>query len=356
MTQLKIKYIALEPSRYPRIPKIAKTLANYGDVKFEVMQPRVRLVWRRSRLSRLLASFINYSAIVVQILFTSADLYWVANCPDLLALPLIIARRRYILEYRSPWALEIETDFGTGPWVTVALLLERLSIRYSFAVTLTTSRLLPRVSSYLKPTYVIPNYPLRSFGESVRERNAFRKSLGYSDEDRIVLFVGKLSRVEGADILAGVIKDVLERDGRATFWVVGDGPLYPELRRLERTYPRRLKLFGWLPNSEVPSIINACDVCIAPRHSTPFSSYYNHEGVTKISEYMYFEKPIVACGISESENYILVDEHEMAEEVLRVLGGSHLKPHRLTWEESSEEVLRELLVDVRKRLNQRKGD
>ncbi len=347
MGSLKVLYIALEPYRYTRIPKLFHTLHQEPDIDFQVMIPWIRLLWRKNRLTRIVASVLNYVSIMLQISLTRADVAWVANCPDVLALPLALAGRRYVLEYRSPWPLEVQGEFGGGPWVRVSSIFERVALRYASAITLTTSRMEQRVEVFHKPTFVIPNYPLSSFGDGIMPGKELRASLACDESTKVVLFVGKLSRSEGADILPGLCAEVFGREKDVAFWVVGDGPLYNELVQISDTMGGRLKVIGWKPFSQIAAYIAASDVCVAPRHSSPFSSYYNEEGVTKLSEYMYFERPVVACGVSESKMYRLVKEDQMPDAVLESLSGGGVRPRRMTWEEQSVPRLRELLTFLR---------
>ena len=339
---MRIAYIALDPQKSPRIKKIAHTLRKHNEIAFKIMVPKFRIKRRGGRLWRFLIATANYSVVLLQVLLVRADIFWVANCPDILALPLILRRKRYILEYRSPWAIEIEGEFGSGRWVTVAASIERLVLSRSWIITLTTSKLKTRVEEFGKPIFVIPNYPLKTFGASVISRDQTRKQLGLSREDKVVLFVGKLSRVEGVDLLPKIIESVLKKDD-VIFWVVGGGPLYDTLRQLEREFPKNVRLFGWQPHDKIPSFIAAADVCIAPRHKSRFSMYYNEEGVSKFSEYMFFEKPIVACGVAESEEYLLVVEDEMADGIVMALNGEVPLPRPRTWEDHSERNIDDLL-------------
>jgi glycosyltransferase involved in cell wall biosynthesis len=136
-------------------------------------------------------------------------------------------------------------------------------------------------------------------------------------------------------MLPKIIKQVL-KSSEVFFWIVGSGPFYTSLEESTKEFPHKLKLFGWQPHDTIPNFISAADVCIAPRHKSVFSVYYNEEGVTKISEYMFFEKPIVACGVAESNEYLLVSEEEMAAGILRALDGLVKPSDRKTWEEHSE--------------------
>lgn len=338
---MNILYIMLDPLKSVRLKKIIWSASRYGsNITFNVMIPKVRFVWRGGRFGRLFVGIVNYLVVILQIMFVKADVFWIANCPDVLVLPLVLRKKRYVLDYRSPWAFQIKQELGSGPWAYLSAIIEDIALRHAEVVTLTTSKLVTRVERYGKPLYVIPNYPLKSFRVTVPKAE-FRRKHGVSEEEKVVLFVGRLSRVEGADILCDTIARVLEKTD-AVFWVVGDGPLYPLLERCRERFPSNVKLFGWQPHEEIPNFINAADICIVPRHKVPYSHFYNEEGVTKISEYMFFGKPIVACGIAESSEYLLVDEDEMADGILRALRGVVPKSKRRTWEEYSEKRIFEM--------------
>lgn len=341
-----VAYVAWDPLKYPRIGKITSTLRKRGDVEFHVMMPKFKFVRRGGKIGRLMASIVNYLTVLLQIFFIRGNIFFVANCPDILVIPLVFRRKRYILEYRSPWSLEVESEFGSGPWVNLAAFFERYALRNAWIVTLTTSKLMVKVKNFGKPTFVIPNYPLKDFGNvPANSRERVRSQFDVKDTDKVVLFVGKLTKVEGADMLTTIIEGVL-KETEAVFWIVGGGPLYPSLEKLAQEHKHEVLLFDWQPHAEIPKFINASDVCIAPRHKSPYSVFYNEEGVSKISEYMFFNKPIVACGISESKEYLLVEEDEMADGVLKALRGEVAPSHRRSWEENCEKKILEMFSQI----------
>ena len=336
---MRVVYVALDPLKYPRIKKIACSLRKCRDVEFDVMIPKFRFVWHGGKIGRLFFSVVNYVAVLLQIFFVRADFFWVANCPDILVIPFVLRRKRYILEYRSPWSFEVESEFGSGPWVRLSAFFEYLALKHAWLVTLTTSRLIAKVKSFGKPIFVIPNYPLKTFGMVAVSVKEFRRRFGCCGDDKVVLFVGKLARLEGADLLPGIMEKVFGKRADAVFWIVGDGSLYSLLEQFARRFPEKVRLFGWRPHKEVPYFIAVADVCIAPRHRSPYSVFYNEEGVSKISEYMFFEKPIVACGIAESREYLLVDEDGMADGVVKALNGEVPPSKRKTWEDYCEKKI-----------------
>lgn len=339
---MRVVYVAWDPLKYPRIGKIAKTLRKRRDAEFHVMIPKFKFVYRGGKIGRLLVSIMNYLTVLLQIFFIRGDIFFVANCPDILVIPLAFRKKHYILEYRSPWSLEVEGEFGSGPWVRMSAFIERYALKKAWIVTLTTSKLMIKVKDFGKPVFVIPNYPPKSFGNfAATSRKELRKRFGADETEKVVLYVGKLTRVEGADLLPKIIDNVL-KEADVTFWIVGSGPLQSSLEPFASKFSNKVKLFGWQPHAEIPKFIHASDVCIAPRHQSPYSVFYNEEGVSKISEYMFFMKPIVACGIAESKEYLLIDEDEMAEGILKALRGEVPPSERRSWEEDCEKKIEDL--------------
>ena len=338
---MKVTYIALDPLRYPRIKKIAYTLKKRSDIQFHVMIPKIRFVWHGSMIKRVMSAIINYVMIILQIFFAKSDIFWVANCPDILVLPLVLRRKRYILEYRSPWSVDVEREFGHGPWIRWAAMVENFALRHASLVTLTTSRLMVKVKNFGKSVFVIPNYPLKTFEASIPRRE-FRRLRDVEESEKVILFVGRLSLHGGAGLLRNIVKNVLEKEKNAVFWIVGDGPLYPMLHKLSEKMVNRLRLFGWQAYESVPNFINAADVCILPMHEPKYSEYYSEEGVQKLSEYMFFEKPIVVCGAAWSDEYLLVDEDGVADGIVKALNGQVPPSRRKTWEDYCEKNIYEM--------------
>lgn len=144
MIILRVVHVALDPMKYVRIRKTAYSIKKCSgvEIEFDVMVPKVIFVWRASRLGRLFVGIINYLAVILQIMFVKADVFRVASCPDILALPVVLRRRRYVLEYRSPWSLQVKQEFGgSSPLVKLSAIVESIALKYAEVITLTISKL-----------------------------------------------------------------------------------------------------------------------------------------------------------------------------------------------------------------------
>lgn len=343
----KLVYITLYPEKYPRVRKIATALKD-ENIFFKALIPRVRVRLGDRKIERLVSALITYTSFLLQTFLTHADLYWVANSPDIFVVPLIFKKANYILDYRGPWPLEIELEFGKGMLSRIAEFLTFIGLKNARAVTLTSSTLKKDVRNLEKKVYVIPNYPLKDVFKTSASYAGFRKQNDVKEGQKVILFTGRLSRPEGFDILPSILKQLVSKRKNIVLWIVGDGVLRPLAEELVRKFPQSVKFFGWRPYEEIPNFINAADVCIVPRHKTPFSNYYNEEGVHKISEYMLFKKPIVACGIAPSPEYLLVEPQDMADGILQALEDKVPKPTPRTWEDDCKEKVLEVLDFVKK--------
>ena len=343
---LKVVYITLYPEKYPRVKKIATSLKG-KNINFQALTPKVRIKLGNRKIQRIVSALVNYIFFLLQILFAKADVYWIANSPDIFVLPLVCKKANYILDYRSPWPTQIKLEFGKGVLSRMAEYFTYTALNHAIVITTPSSTFLKDVKKFGKRVYVIPNYPLKSDFKPSVSREHFRKLNGVKYDEKIILFVGKLTIVEGVDILPSIVEELSKKTERIVLWIVGDGVLKSVVEQLEKKFPRNVKFFGWRPHKEIPIFINAADVCIVPRHETPFFHYYNEENVHKISESMLFEKPIVSCGIAPSKEYLLVKQQDMAKGILRALEGRVPKPTPRTWEGNCREKVLEVMEFVR---------
>lgn len=339
---LRVVYITLYPKKYPRVKKIATSLKD-KNVNFQVLTPKVIIKLGNRKIQRIISALINYTSFLLQIFFAKADVYWITNSPDIFVLPLVWKKANYILDYRSPWPTQVKLEFGKGVLSRIAEYFTYTALKYPIAITTPSSTFLKDVKESGKRVYVIPNYPLKSDFKPNVSRQRFRELNGIKRDEKIVLFVGKLAVLEGGDILPSIVEELSKKTEKIALWIVGDGVLRSVMEQLEKNFPENVKFFGWRPHKEIPNFINAADVCIVPRHETPFFHYYNEENVHKISESMLFEKPIVSCGIAPSKEYLLVKRQDIVKGILEALEGKAPKPTPKTWEQNCTKKVLEVI-------------
>jgi len=123
---------------------------------------------------------------------------------------------------------------------------------------------------------------------SQEETRRVRESLGISDDEFMIFFIGRLSWVKGADTLLQSMPEILSRVPKAKLVIVGIGDqqelLKHEVSRLGIEDKVVLK-YEFLPEEEKIKFYAASDVCIFPSKYEPF-------GIV-CTEAMSMEKPVV---------------------------------------------------------------
>lgn len=323
--------LSYEIWRHPRALKIAYTLVKHGY--------RVKLWGARKPVKygpRFFSAIMNYLLSILEVSSIKADLYWIENIPDIAYISIPLLGKKYVYDRRSPWAKEVQLEFGLRILPKFIEIIERYMIKKAKYITVVSTPMLYEYE-YTKPVTVIPNYPEENF---IRKpsRN-LRKELGIADSTKIFIFIGKLSRVEGIDLLVEAASRLRNID--AELWIVGDGPARNIVERLVKEQDN-VRWFGWIERKFLADYISASNYGLIPRHRTPFSIFYNHEGVMKIGEYFAYGKPVIACGIAPSPYYLVVEPKDFANTVLRVAKGEikpPSPPSNLLWELYSEKRL-----------------
>lgn len=150
-----------------------------------------------------------------------------------------------------------------------------------------------------------------------------RKLLGIDENNRVLLFVGGLSKKKGIYDLLAAFKITLSRFPHAKLYLIGQSFLGKDINQLIKDEELNGKVYymGPKPHAELPQWYNACDFLVLPSYT---------EGMPNVVlEAMACAKPVVVTpvgGIPEVvENNVtglLVEPgevHKLAETMLRLL-------------------------------------
>jgi glycosyltransferase involved in cell wall biosynthesis len=164
--------------------------------------------------------------------------------------------------------------FPEEPWI------RRVIFRWNSFCINTSARLCthfatgtPRMAGYyarharipLAKIVVLPN-----FVELVRfravSRSEARRRLKIDPKRKVVLFLHRVSRRRGAELLPGLARAVEKAIGPFILMVVGDGPYLPALRALSAELGSQspFDFRNWVPNREVPLYFRAADLYVMP--------------------------------------------------------------------------------------------
>ena len=193
-------------------------------------------------------------------------------------------------------------------FVFLVRIAERMATKYAERIVSVT----PQIVSYLMDQYRCPRDKLVIVGNGVNTDmfrpmdqgdvlSDWRKRLGVSVDDRVVLFVGNLARWQGVEVLIDAAFQVLKTEEKVKFLIIGEGVLRKGLMEkvLNSGFEKSFIFTGMMDYEVVPFLINLADICVAP-----FILKRNEKtGVSalKIFEYMACGKPVIASMIGGLE-------------------------------------------------------
>ncbi len=342
MVKKRVLLIGTEPERMIRLQRVLQSMRKLG-IDVRVLEP----VTKPRGRPRILKGMIRYLTITFQILLARADIYHFFNVPDNVGLPLTLKRGTLVYDVRAPWAAVLRETFGKSPLIFLAKFIERFMTRKADHVVCVNRMLAERAVTWgARSVRVIPNYPSEDFGPT-RDRAETRKELGI-DDSSVVLYLGKLSKVEGVDLLMEVIRSATRLTPKVKFLVVGAGPQESQFKRfVEREgLEGRVVMTGWIPHEEVANLIQAADLCLLPRPWDSCSPFIGPESIWKAGEYLSLGKPVLAPRMGGFATapfpVIAVDPSEMAQavaEFFRRPATGSVQPHP-RWPESHRRLER----------------
>jgi len=334
LVRRKVLLIGSEPLRMTRLRRTFQSLTFLG-IDVSVFRPSSQPSGR----PRLVKGIIRYLTIMLQLLFQKADVYHFYNVPDVLGLPFIIKRGILIYDVRSPWFSSVKETIGIKPIWKIAEFIEKIMTRFADFILTANTPLANRAKMWgAKNVTVVPNYPPSDFGPTI-PRHETRKALGL-DECPTALYLGKISVLEGSELLKEIIETTVIELESVKFLIVGDGPMRESVEQFvkEKGLSSQVNFVGWVAHRDVANYIEAADICIFPRLWTSFSPYTSPENILKIGEYLALGKPVVAPkmgGFVDAEFPVIsVEPSKMGDAVVSYLRNPIPVPEsqRPTWQ------------------------
>lgn len=181
-----------------------------------------------------------------------------------------------------------------------------------------------------KPIYIIPTgIDLKPFSRenySDEQRNELKKSLGIKENDKVIIFLGRVAEEKSIDVIMKNMPEIFKQIPNTKFLVVGDGPSKNNLENLAKdlNIQDNVIFTGKIPWSEVPKYYNIANVFVN-------ASLTETQGLTFL-EAMAANLPIVAKYapnlteyIFNNKNGILVKKNnEFSKAIVNILNNSKM--------------------------------
>ena len=250
-----------------------------------------------------------------------------------------IRNRPYLHDYHVPLVPELMWN-RLDPLAKAAQFLLPESLSRAKVVISPNGIMLAHAGKYarLPESFIIPNYPPKSFFRDIPTHSA-REKLKLSDDREIAVFIGgvRLREVYGIELLLNTWLEIQKKKPDAKLYILGP---YTQLD-YDRTMVSKLEdkgitFVGRVDHHEVPIWISAADLCLSQRTPGFPRCFYNIQDSLKLSEYALFRKPIVAAGYLEGTDYISTETtvESYKRGILDCLNGNAPIPKPHTWEEN----------------------
>ena len=116
---------------------------------------------------------------------------------------------------------------------------------------------------------VLPNWiDLNNFKTNCAVSEKIRKEIDPSGQNKILLFVHRLSKRKGAHYLPEIISGL--KNENVILAVIGDGPEREMLESKVKSQKSKVKFFGWVPNEKIQDYFGAADIFIMPSEEEGF--------------------------------------------------------------------------------------
>lgn len=151
---------------------------------------------------------------------------------------------------------------------------------------------------------VVENGAESEYFRVLPERTAARRRLGLPREARLVVFVGALRPWHGVDVALAALARLPEE---IHLVVAGDGPARPSLEALAtaRRVTDRIHWLGHVPHTEIPVVLAAGDVAVAPYPRLEQFAF----SPLKLFEYQAAGIPIVASDVGQVRIVLREGDH-----------------------------------------------
>lgn len=146
--------------------------------------------------------------------------------------------------------------------------------------------------------FIVPNgIDFARFSPNSNTRR-MRESLGISEDEAMILNVGRLVPVKGIDTLIEITKKLLNDGFKVKTVIVGNGPYRKEYEKRAKNLGGNIIFTGL--RTDIPEIISACDVFVLPSLSEGLPS--------ALLEAAAYGKPIVASNVGGVPEIITHEE------------------------------------------------
>lgn len=174
------------------------------------------------------------------------------------------AKELYGVPYTSSW---YGTDIHTSPFVSEQCMKRTISViedaSHNFFVSKALMHTSDRITTNTTKSVLYVGLRNMFYKRTEVERAAFAERYAKGDK-KVVAFSGNFFHVKNVLKLPLIFKLVMEKYPNVVFWLTGDGKLREQMEAKFTEFGVPYKIWGYLPENEIPEFLNCVDVQVLP--------------------------------------------------------------------------------------------
>jgi len=241
-----------------------------------------------------------------------------------------------------------------SPWIFKNAISKIIIKNAGAVITLTEDMKKEMTKIYKRDISVIPNgLDIKKFNNLSKEN--IRRVMNISNDEKIIIFVGRLHPVKGVEYLIEAMEHIRQNDVKTKLIIVGDGTERERLEKLVKKFDltKNVLFVGRISNEDIPKYMTLSDVLVLPSLKEGFPNI--------LLEAMASGLPVIATnigGISEiiknGENGFLVEPKNskaIAEKILSLFENNELC--KIIIEKNQEDVKKYNWEDIAEKLEEK---
>jgi N-acetyl-alpha-D-glucosaminyl L-malate synthase BshA len=226
-----------------------------------------------------------------------------------------------------------------SPWIFKKTISKIIIKNAGAAITLTEDMKKEMTKIYSRDISVIPNgLDINKFNNLSKEN--IRRSMNISNDEKIIIFVGRLHPIKGVEYLIESMDFIRQNDVKTKLIIVGDGVGRKKLEKLVNKFDlsKNVLFVGIISNEDIPKYLTLSDILVLPSLKEGFPNI--------LLEAMASGLPIVATNvggipeiIKNGENGFLVEPKNpkaISEKVLSLFENNEIR--RMIIEKNREDA------------------
>jgi len=177
-----------------------------------------------------------------------------------------------------------------------------------------------------QPSAIVPNAIDRSKFQAThitaQERHELRAKYGFADDDKIMLFVGRVGEEKRVFELLEVCKKVCAANPKYKMIFVGNGPAFEEMqnRAAENIANGSIVFAGFIEWVKVHAFYESCDLFVTTSLSEMHSMTILEAQLSGLPIVVRNDESYADCVFDGVNGYVTQSEDEMSEKIILLLG------------------------------------